>query len=294
MPAVRYPLPDLFTREKLRLATALYAVGIPKLLWRGEAEEALRQLRLVRRFARQHDIATRHSEWTRSFELEALIVLGRGEAAWRLVRRALRETFPALAAKPPSRRVARMESYVRNWEVPAAYFWGRLAQATEAMEAWLELGLKQDNAYELRFSIFNGDEHPNPNVHVRVTLFHLYRDAGRQLSDWPHWRKWVAKLHPGLFKLCKLTPDQLAADDSLIGTFHARLRRAERERRTAFVTFGQKDLLEPKARVLERQKHAQKRLDEKPTSSALEFHSKQAQYFPWLKSPAEGVAPGTP
>ncbi len=277
----RYPLPNLFGREPLDVVHSLYAVAIPKLLWRGEAEETLRQLRLVRRFARQRRVASSHTAWTRSFELEALIRLGRGEAAWRLVRRHCREGYPKWAMKPLAARVRRMPHFIRFWEVPAAYFSGRLAHATKAMEAYLDWSLNHGNAYELRHSLFNGDARPSSASHVRITLSHLYEDAGRTLGAWPLWSAWVERLHPGLLELCGIERKDLAADPSLMTPFHERLRVHERERRPAFLTFGQKDLLEPKRKVLARQRAAQKQ-SESPSARGLMLEKKRAQYFPWL------------
>jgi hypothetical protein len=150
------------------------------------------------------------------------------------------------------------------------------------MEIFLAWGLKRWGAYEMRYSIFNGDEGPNPRSHVRVTLFHLYRDSGRTLQDWSLWRTWVESLHPGLLKLCEIDRADLAADASLMETFHQRLCSAEKERRPAFVTFGQKDLLEPKRKVLARQERATRRFNRAP-SRAVMLAEKRARYFPWLE-----------
>jgi hypothetical protein len=282
--AQQYPLPDLFGQETLSVAHSLYAVAIPRLLWRGEAAEAVRQLRLVRAFGRRREIAPKQTAWTRSFELEALITLGEGEAAWRVVQTHLRECYPRWAKKPLAKRVARIPYFIRFWEMPAAYYSGRLKHATEAMEVFLDWALKHVDAYEMRHDLFNGDERPNPSIHVRVSLSHLYSDAGRDLGEWPRWKTWVDRLHPGLLRLTGITRSDLAEDASLIKTFHERLRVLEKERRPAHVTFGQKDLLEPKQKVLARQKDAHERINEPPSPRAIMLREKGARYFPWLES----------
>ena len=278
----KYPLPNLFDCESLADAYALYATAIPRLLWRGEAVETVRQLRLVRTFGRRRNVAPRHTEWTRGFELEALIAIGDGQGAWRVARAHLREHYPRLANQPLAKRLGRMVHFVRYWEMPAAYFSGRIRHATEAMELFLDWQMKRADAYEIRNDLFNGDERPNPSQHVRVTLFHLYRELDRTLGDWPRWPEWVAGLHPGLLELCELKAADLAARPGLMSVLHERLRAAEVERRPAFFTFGQKDLLEAKGTVLARQANAQARRDRAPSSHAVMLAEKRALYFPWV------------
>lgn len=185
MTVQQYPLPNLFGPESISVANALYAVAIPKLLWRGEAAEAVRQFRLVRAFGRRRKVAPKHTAWTRGFELEALVALGESESAWRVVKAHLREGDPKWAKKPLAKRVARMPHFIRFYEMPAAYYSGRLKHATQAMEVYLDWALRHVDAYEMRHDLFNGDDRPNPSIPVRVSLFHLYREAGRALSDWP-------------------------------------------------------------------------------------------------------------
>lgn len=283
MSAKRYPLPNLFKNEKPQVASSLYAVGVPTLLWRGEAEESLRQLRLVRRFARQTKVKPGFTNWTFNFEREALIVLGRYEAAWRLVSAERRRHFPRWASAPLEKRIKHMEFFVRFSEVPAAYFSGRIKHATRAMEAYLALRMPALPAYEHRYCLYNGDERPNPNCHTRVTLTHLYAESGRTLQDWPLWRTWVERLHPKLLELTKLSREDLANDASLMPTFHERLCVIEKERRPEFLTFGEKDLTEPKKKVLARQKSARKRIN-KSQRGAVDFYALRNRYFPWLSA----------
>ena len=276
-----YRLPNLFQCEPLSVSHQLYAVAIPRVLWRGEPDEALRMLRRVRAFARTSGVAARHVAWTRGFELEALLTLARGEPAWRLVRSELRRYWPKLAGKPVGLRIGRMSHFVRYSEIPAAYFSGRLRHATTAMESYLDWALEHEEAYETRNSIFNGDE--NPSALVRVTLFPLYRASGRSLGDWSRWRDWVGRLHPGLLGICNITPQALGDDPALMPTFHERLRAAERGRRPAFITFGQKDLLQPKRKVLARQKAVLcRKATVRQDARAAMLAEKGARYFPWL------------
>lgn len=97
-------------------------------------------------------------------------------------------------------------------------------------------------------------------------------------------QEWVGRLHPGLLKLCDLSGEDLAVDPNLMSTFHERLRAAERERRPAFVTFGQKDLLERKGKVLTRQRRVRERFNRESSPRAAMLAEKRARYFPWLEA----------
>ncbi len=130
-------LPNLFTTESRDIATRLYAVAIPRLLWRGRPAEAIEMLRRVRSFGATSRAAARWLIWTYSFEFEALVALGEFESAWRLMRKHLRLRYPHLANKPVEQRVRWMPDFVGHTEMSAAFFSGRTKYAARAMEAVL-------------------------------------------------------------------------------------------------------------------------------------------------------------
>jgi hypothetical protein len=149
------------------------------------------------------------------------------------------------------------------------------------MEAYLAAQIDRAPAYELRHDLINGDE--VPTHHVRITLTQLYRHAGKSLQDWPLWRTWVGRLHPKLLAMTQLTTEKLATDSSLLPLFHERLLVLEKERRPAFVTFGQKDLTDSKEKVLARQERIFNRKDSKQQAArGAELLEKRRKYFPWL------------
>jgi len=276
----KFTLPNIFPMETRDIAGRLYAVAIPTVLWSGYPADALHLLRKVRRYARDANVADRHVAWTWHFEFETLLALGRAEDAWRLVQRQLK-SWPRRSRWPVERRVRFMGHFVRFAEAPAAYFSGRYEHAARAVEADLNARLEMADAYDLLYSIYNTD--PVPKNHARVTLWHMYQRLGRRLDSWNEWKRWVDRLHPRLLELTKMNASELAEDASSIVVFEKRLREAEQGLRPAGITYGQQDLLEPRRKVLARQR---KHLSWKPPERQAEFarmlKEKRARYFPWL------------
>jgi hypothetical protein len=279
----KFTLPNIYRTESRDIAGRLYSVAIPRVLWSGYPAEALRLLRLVRRYARDAKVAARHAAWTFSFELDALLQLGRTEEAWRLVQRHLKTFAPRRWRWPVERRIRYMDHFVTFYEVPAAYFSGRYKYAVRAKEAYLDAMVERVDAYNLRYSIYNGD--PKPTDPARVTLWHIYQKVGRHLGDWTNWKRWVRRLHPRLLELTRMSVGELEDDPDRLAVFVKRLHKAEKGLRPAGITYGQRDLLEPRKKVLARQR---KHLAWKPTGRHAEFkrmlEEKRNQYFPWLRS----------
>jgi hypothetical protein len=279
--ALKFRLPNIYRMESRDIAGRLYGVAIPRVLWSGYPAEAVRLLRKVRRYARDAKVALRHTGWTYSFEFEALLQLGRAEEAWRLVQRQLRTFAPRLSRWPVERRVRYMDHFVSFYEVPAAYFSGRHQYAARAKEAYLDAMVERVDAYTLRYAIYNGE--PEPTNPARLTLWHVYQKVGRRCGDWKNWKRWVRRLHPRLLELTKMTAEELEEDPDRVAVFEKRLREAEKGLRPAGITYGQRDLLEPRKKVLARQR---KHLAWKPTGRHAEFarmlEEKRNRYFPWL------------
>jgi hypothetical protein len=281
--APKFTLPNLYRTESRDIAGRLYGVAIPRVLWSGYPADALRLLRKVRRYGREAKVALRHTGWTYSFEFDALLQLSRTEEAWRLVRWHLKTFAPGRSRWPVERRVRYMDHFVSFWEVPAAYFSGRYQYAARAKEAYLDAMVERVDAYTLRYSIYNGD--PEPTDLARVTLWHVYQKLGRRLGDWKNWKCWVRRLHPRLLELTKMSAEELEEDADRIAVFEKRLRGAENGLRPAGISYGQRDLLEPRRKVLGRQR---KHLAWKPSGRRAEFarmlEEKRSSYFPWLSA----------
>jgi hypothetical protein len=278
----KFTLPNIYRTESRDIAGRLYGLAIPSVLWNGYPAEALRLLRLVRKYARDGKVAVRHAAWIfYSFEFDALLQLGRTDEAWRLVQRHLRTFAPRRSRWPVERRIRYMDHFVTFYEVPAAYFSGRYEYAARAKEAYLDAMVERVDAYNLRYSIYNGD--PEPTDPARVTLWHVYQKVGRRLGDWKNWKRWVRCLHPRLLELTRMSAQELEDDPDRVAVFEKRLREAEKGLRPAGITYGQRDLLEPRKKVLARQR---KHLGWKPSGRHAEFarmlEEKRARCFPWL------------
>jgi hypothetical protein len=80
-----------------------------------------------------------------------------------------------------------------------------------------------------------------------------------------------------------MSATELADNADRIAVFEKRLRKAEKGLRPAGITYGQRDLLEPRRQVLARQR---KHLAWKPPRRRAEFarmlEEKRARYFPWF------------
>jgi len=280
-PAPKFTLPNIYRMESRDIAGRLYATAVPRVLWNGYPAEALRLLRNVRRHARDANVAPHHAGWTYSFEFDALLQLGRTVEAWRLVRRQLRTFWPRRWHWPVERRVQYMDHFVKFSEVPAAFFSGRYQYAARALEAYLDGMVERVDAYDLRYSIYNDE--PVPTHPARVTLWHVYQRVGRHLGDWKNWKRWVGRLHPRLLELTNMSAAELEDDADRIAVFEKRLHEAEKGLRPAGITYGQRDLLEPRRQVLARQR---KHLAWKPSGRRAEFarmlEEKRARYFPWV------------
>jgi hypothetical protein len=278
-----FTLPNIYPMESRDTAGRLYALAIPRLLWSGHPAEALHLLHKVRRYARDVGVADRHVRWTWTVEFEALLDLGRTEEAWRQARRQLRTFWPARSEWPVERRVRVMDHFVHFAEVPAAYFSGRYEYAARALEAHLDGMIERADAYNLLYSIYNGEE--VPTHFARVTLWQVYRRLGRRLDSWKRWKRWVERLHPRLLELTRVSAPELAENADRIAVFEKRLRKVEKGLRPAGITYGQRDVLEPRRRVLARQR---KHLAWKPAGRRAEFarmlEEKRARYFPWVST----------
>jgi hypothetical protein len=274
-------IPNLFRSESRDFAVRLYTIAIVNLLHRERALDGLMALRKVKRFAAQVGVAQRHINWTWTWELEALHLLGRHQAAWRFVQRHLRTLGPRLADKPAKQRVRYMSFFVWAGEAPAAYFSHHDEAAAAAQEAYLDYMLDRADSYSLRNHIYNGDREPS-NI-ARVTLWHIYRRLDRPLGSWPGWVRWVAGIHPKLFELTDMTAAELAHDAKRIVKFHRRLEAAEEGLRPAGVSYGLRDLLEPRRKVLARQrKHLRWKPPQDQAALRASFDEKRRHYFPWL------------
>ncbi len=292
MSAQAYPLPNLFRRETLRDAHQLYLLSIHPLIWRGEAGEAVRQLRLVRRFARTTGVSPRHTTWTRWEEFRAQLSLGRAQAAWRVWRKHFEETFPRLLDEAPQQRVTKMAFDLRQWEVPAAYFSGRLRHAIGAMEAYLDWAMLNLSAEELRGDLFDGGGRPDRWA-ARVSLVELYAETGRTLSDWVHWKVWVKRLHSDLLAAAGLKAVDLAADPRLMKQLHRWFFRASREEKLVVGKLSSGASPTPQARALIRQHLARKQAHRAIWGCDEGIAMRRAHLFPWvdaLRAPSEEAA----
>jgi hypothetical protein len=145
---------------------------------------------------------------------------------------------------------------------PLLYFLGRYREGCKALETALGVLCNQgkSKSYDLLFSIYNGE--PTPTHRFRVTLSHFYDRLGLNLRDWKHWRSFVDGFHSRLFRIAKVSREELSASADHLPTFFNNLMTIREKRTPTGIGGSQSDLIESASKVGKRQEALQSRLDE--------------------------------
>src|SRR4029077_517580 len=86
---------------------------------------------------------------------------------------------------------------------------------------------------------------PRPRFWHEVTLHHIYRKLDASLLTWPEWRNFAAGFHLRLPRLAGLSRRQLLEDPSLLPRLAKAIATEQRQRLSAGVSWGERDLLDP-------------------------------------------------
>jgi hypothetical protein len=100
-----------------------------------------------------------------------------------------------------------------------------------------------------------------------VTLSHFYVALGRDLREWPLWRRFVDDLHPKLLRESQISRSDLENDPALLQPLFESIVAERRRRLSSGGTYGLRDLTESPARVRQRQAKTKKKIlaiDEDP------------------------------
>jgi hypothetical protein len=258
------------------------------LVFAGRNEEAVRAARRVRAHVRRAGFGDRGAGWVYTWEIEALLNLGRPAVAWTQYRRWLRLVPRRYAIGAVEQRARSIPPMLLYEEVPILYARGKWADGARALEAYLGMALRKASAwketpFDLMYSIYNGD--PEPTARERVTLTHFYQKLGKTLDQWPDWRRWVRALHPTLLDIGGVTRKSLADDPRLLPAMYQRIVAEHRRRTRTGMSYGQRDLVEPEARVRARQERDRRGRPESAERSRAraEFRAKVRTYFPFLE-----------
>lgn len=289
LPSLTFRLPNLFLLEREGLVERLYARLVMYLESNGRHANIVTVCRQARAHrARAHKRAAPRDIFF-MWEIDALLALGKATSAWRVYRRWLRLHPRGLAAKSLKDRARRQPGIVQFREVPILYACRKWEPGARALEAYLAARLdaarltRHGTAYDLLYSIYNGDRVPRNTS--RVTLSHFYAMLRKPLTAWNDWERWVKALHPNLFLVTGIRRSDLIANAELLPLFQERLAQ-ERKRRTGSsgISFGQRDLVEGSAKVKRRHERENERLEqwrERPNPFRDELDSRMKTYFPF-------------
>jgi hypothetical protein len=250
-------IPNLWNNADAR---RLYSRYLLKLEIAGRHKRIVTASRAIRRYASRCGCPN-DGLFTFHTEINALCELKDYKAAWRQFRRYERTAY---GKQTNLRRRCTLEDVpllVYSY-APLLYFLGRYREGCKALEKALDVMCipGKTKSYDLLFSVFNGD--PKPTHRFRVTLAHFYDRLGFNLRDWKHWCSFVDGFHPRLFRIAKVSREDLSANADLLPTFFNCLMTMRDERTPTGIGGSQSDLIESASKVGKRQKALQSRLDE--------------------------------
>lgn len=277
-------IPDLWRSEED--AERLYQLYLCRLEMNGMHQQIVKVCPLIRRYATRGPGA-RAGLFTFSLEIDSLCHLKRYETAWRRLRRREEIVFGR-----------RLDLRRREWTIddasdlefyyaPLLFFLGRHRQGCGFLETSLSFWFTTSKvaSYELLTRVYNEDTRPTNRC--RVTLSHFYTRLGKRLIEWQYWERFVAGLHPRLFRLAGIRRDELFSDPAQLPKFYNQLMQ-EREQRTPTGVGGSlSDLVDSASKVQRRQKAIERRLKEfhLRTQPARECtNAKLSELFPELQS----------
>jgi len=218
----------------------------------------------IRVFARR-SVRPHFANFTYFVEIDALCKLGKFSTAWRQLRRwervACGKNLDLMAdAWAPAEL-----NWFFHYHPQLLYFLGRYRPACHMLEALLEKLVtrrRKGMSYEVLWHVYNPIAQPRDRH--EVTLYHLYQKLGKNLQDWPHWERFVKNFHPKLFGLTGVRKEDLLRNPSLLRQFFKAITDEQKQRLTANVSVGERDLIDLPGKIRHYQEtvaHKMARLD---------------------------------
>jgi hypothetical protein len=246
------PVPNLFrTWDDPRLIERYYCLYLAELHAAQRAHRLVEVCRSIRRFAKKHG-EPKAGLFTFQYEMYACEGIGDAEAGWRLLRTWDRAALGKTIDLASHRWNADDAHRLMFFYSPLLYLRGHYRLGCQLLENALKMHSHQKGwSFELLWHVYK----PllQPSTTYDVTLTHFYRALGRELRDWPLWRKFVDDFPSKLFQLSGVSRNSLRNDPTLLKPFFQWIC-AERERRLfTHTTMGAVDLLESAAKVKHRQ-----------------------------------------
>src|ERR1051325_7011418 len=283
---------------------SLYLIGLSA---NGSSYREIEACRQIRRHAARAGQPLA-ADFTIDFEIDALCKRREFSSAWRQLRR-----FERLVFRRPIDLTARswppaQLSWFLDRHPNILYFLGRFKLARRLMDAILEDTFSRPRAglsFHMLGYIYKPVPRPKsrldvtlyhiyrelgyiykpvprPKSRLDVTLYHIYRELGSSLEDWPLWSSFVKGFHLKVFQVTGISQQQLLRDPSLLRAFCERISRELDERLSAGVSRGERDLIEPSAKVLRYQEDVARK-KEAIMDSVRRREQQVAEIFPDLR-----------
>ncbi|PYT15110.1 MAG: hypothetical protein DMG59_15035 [Acidobacteria bacterium] len=263
-------------------AERFYSLYLIRLSANGRSNRVIEACRQIRRHAARAGQPLA-ADFTIDFEIDALCKRREFSSAWRQLRR-----FERLVFRRPIDLTARswppaQLSWFLDRHPNILYFLGRFKPARRLMDAILEDTFSRPRAglsFHMLGYIYKPV--PRPKSRLDVTLYHIYRELGSSLEDWPLWSSFVKGFHLKVFQVTGISQQQLLRDPSLLRAFCERISRELDERLSAGVSRGERDLIESAAKVLRYQEDVARK-KEAIMDSVRRREQQVAEIFPDLR-----------
>lgn len=242
-------LKDLFGQYSTSQSKRLYSLYLSTLMSCSRERRVVEACRKIQGFAIRHEDAAL-SDFTHGFAIEALCKLGDFRGAWDELRRLERFAFGRNIDLKSKDWTSDELSWFSQYHPQILFFLGRYKLAARLLEAALAEKMSHPRkglSYEVLPVVFNSIVRPRQRH--EVTLFHLYGKLGRNLGDWEQWEAFVNGFDSRLFQLSRLAKHDLLVDASLLQRFTKSIAHERKQRLTARITMGEKELVAPSGKV---------------------------------------------
>lgn len=247
------PVPNLFGVRRRNEALCLYSKSLGELRKEGDDPRVVQSCRQIRTHANRAG----HPDWayfTYSFEIDSLCNLGDFRAAWRQLRRWERVATGRALDVGAHKWTDSELNWFFHYHPNILYFLRQHRPASRMLESLLTKLVarrRKGISYAIFSYVYWATD--RPKLPHQVSLYHLYRELGKSLLEWPHWKRFVAGFHPKVLELAGITKAELQREPSLLRRLSEAITKERGRRLTAGVSFGESDLVDAPSKVRRRQ-----------------------------------------
>lgn len=237
-------VPNLFLDRNAREAKRLYSLYLAQLMTKSRKRRIVEASQQIRNYAARLK-QPRSADFTFQFEIDALCKLRRFADAWKQLRRFERIAHGKNISLSKRKWEPEQLDWFWHYHPHILYFLGRYQLAARMLEALFAEKLSHPEAgvsYELLPDIYKPVSRPRDRH--EVTLYHVYRKLGKKLSEWPQWEQFVNGFDPELFNLTNIQREDMLRDASLLRPFYEAISKERKERLTAHVSVGERELID--------------------------------------------------